>query len=236
MQAIGIPVIVHAAAGVGKSVFATRIKLGLPTGSSSVLYDCFGNGQYRSASGYRHRHKDALVQIANELAGKGLCHPLIPTPYAEPSAYVRAFLYRLRQSITSLRSKNPQALLCIIIDAAHNAQMAAEEIGEARSFVRDLIREQLPEGVRLVALCRTHRQEYLEPPPAALRLDLHSFSRAETATYLRQIFADATEQDVDEFHCLSSQNPRVQALALSRKAPLSEILRTLARIPPLSKM
>ena len=231
VQAIGIPVIVHAAAGVGKSVFATRIKLGLPTGSSSVLYDCFGNGQYRSASGYRHRHKDALVQIANELAGKGLCHPLIPTPYAEPSAYVRAFLYRLRQSITSLRSKNPQALLCIIIDAADNAQMAAEEIGEARSFVRDLIREQLPEGVRLVALCRTHRQEYLDPPPAALRLDLHSFSRAETATYLRQIFADATEQDVDEFHCLSSQNPRVQALALSRKAPLSEILRTLGPNP-----
>ena len=86
VQANGIPVIVHSAAGEGKSVFATRIKLGLPTGSSSVLYDCFGNGQYRSASGYRHRHKDALVQIANELAAKGLCHPLIPSPYAEPSA------------------------------------------------------------------------------------------------------------------------------------------------------
>jgi len=40
--------------------------------------------------------------------------------------------------------------------------MAAEEIGEARSFVRDLIREQLPDGVRLVALCRTHRQEYFD--------------------------------------------------------------------------
>jgi hypothetical protein len=93
VQASGIPIIVHAAGGVGKSVFATRIKLGLPAGSSSVLYDCFGNGQYRSASGYRHRHKDALVQIANELASKGLCHPLIPSPYAEPSAYVRTFIY-----------------------------------------------------------------------------------------------------------------------------------------------
>lgn len=231
VQASGVPIIVHAAGGVGKSVFATRIKLGLPTGSSSVLYDCFGNGQYRSASGYRHRHKDALVQIANELAAKGLCHPLIPSPYAEPSAYARAFIYRLRQSITSLRSKNPQALLCIIIDAADNAQIAAEEIGEARSFVRDLIREQLPEGVRLVALCRTHRQEYLDPPPGALRLELQPFSRAETATYLRQVFADATEQDVDEFHRLSSQNPRVQALALSRNAPLSEILRALGPNP-----
>lgn len=231
VKAGSIPVIVHAASGVGKSVFATRIKLGLPEGSFSVLYDCFGNGQYRSASGYRHRHKDALVQIANELAAEGLCHPLIPSPYAEPSAYVKAFVHRLRQSIASLRSKNPQALLCIIIDAADNAQMAAEEIGEARSFVRDLIREQLPDGVRLVALCRTHRQEYLDPPPDTLRLELKPFSRNETAAHLRQIFVDASEQDIEEFHRLTSQNPRVQAMALSRNATLSEILRSLGPDP-----
>lgn len=231
VQASGIPVIVHAASGVGKSVFATRIKSRLTVGSSSVLYDCFGDGQYRSASGYRHRHRDALVQIANELASNGLCHPLIPSPHAEPSAYVRAFLYRLRQSITSLRTRNEQALLYIVIDAADNAQMAAEEIGEARSFVRDLIRERLPEGVRLVFLCRTHRQEYLAPPPDTLRLELYPFSRTETAAYLRQFFVDATEQDVDEFHRLSSRNPRVQALALSRKVPLSETLRALGPNP-----
>jgi hypothetical protein len=231
VQADGIPIIIHAAGGVGKSVFATRIMLGLPTGSASVLYDCFGNGQYRNASGYRHRHKDALVQIANELASRGLCHPLIPSPHAEPSAYVRAFIYRLQQSIASLKSKNPQALLCIIIDAADNAQMAAEEIGEARAFVRDLIREQLPEDVRLVALCRTHRQQYLDPPPDALRLELHPFSRTETAAYLRQVFTDATEQDIDEFHRLSSQNPRVQALALSWKIPLNDTLRALGPNP-----
>jgi hypothetical protein len=231
VQASGIAIIVHSAAGEGKSVFATRIKLGLPTGSSSVLYDCFGNGQYRSASGYRHRHKDALVQIANELAAKGLCHPLIPSPHAELSDYVKAFIYRLRQSIASLKSKNAQALLCIIIDGADNAQIAAEEIGESRAFVRDLIREQLPEGVRLVALCRTHRQEYLDPPPDALRLPLHPFSRTETAAHLRQVFADATEEDVDEFHRLTSQNPRVQALALSGKTHLNDTLRALGPNP-----
>lgn len=231
VQASGIPIIVHAAAGMGKSVFATRIKLGLPTGSSSVLYDCFGNGQYRSASGYRHRHKDALVQIANELSAKGLCHPLIPSPHADPSDYMRAFIYRLEQSITSLSSENLQALLCIIIDAADNAQMAAEDIGEARSFVRDLIREQLPDGVRLIVLCRTHRQEHLDPPPDALPFELQPFSRSETAIYLRQVFPDVTEQDIAEFHRLSSQNPRVQALALSQEAPLSEILRALGPKP-----
>ncbi len=225
------PVIVHAAGGVGKSVFSTRIKLGLPEDSSCILYDCFGNGRYRSASGYRHRHKDALVQIANELASKGLCHPLIPRPNADPSAYLRAFLHRLKQSVTSLKAANAGALLCIVIDAADNAQIAAEEIGEARSFVRDLLRERMPEGVRLVALCRTHRQDLLDPPPELLRLELRPFSRKETAAHLRHTFPHATPHDVDEFHRLSSNNPRVQALALSRRSSLSETLRQLGPNP-----
>ena len=231
VSADSAPVIVHAASGVGKSVFSTRIKLGLPAGSSCIVYDCFGNGQYRSASAYRHRHKDALVQIANELAGRGLCHPLIPTVNADPSAYLKAFLHRLKQSITSLRVEYPDALLCIVVDAADNAQMAAKEIGESHSFARDLLREQIPQGVRLVVLCRTHRQDLLDPPPRTLRLKLQPFSRTETATYLRRVFPDATEHDVDEFHRLSSCNPRVQATALSREATLSEILRALGPNP-----
>lgn len=231
VQANNVPIVVHAESGVGKSVFASRVKLGLPFGSASVLYDCFGNGQYRSATGYRHRHKDALVQIANELAALGLCHPLIPTPHADSSDYVRAFMYRLRQGITSLRSKDPYALLCIILDAADNAQMAAEEIGEARAFVRDIIREQLPDGVRLVALCRTHRQDLLDLPPSTLRLELTPFCRDETEAHLRNVFPNATYQDIDEFHHLSSHNPRVQALALARKASLHDILRALGPNP-----
>jgi hypothetical protein len=144
------PLVVDAAGGVGKSIFATRIQRGLPEGSVGILYDCFGNGEYRSASSYRHRHEDALVEMANELAGKGLCHPLIPTTRARPSDYAKAFLYRLTQSVSSVVARNRNALLCLVIDAADNAQMAATEAGEARSFVLDLIREKIPEGVRLV--------------------------------------------------------------------------------------
>lgn len=228
--AAGRPVIVHADAGVGKSIFATRIGIALPTGSISILYDCFGNGQYRSATGYRHRHRTALVQIVNELSALGLCHPLIPTN-ADISAYVRAFMHRVTQSVSVLRARNAAALLCVIVDAADNAQMAAEEINEPRSFVRDLLRESLPEGVRVVALCRPHRVALLNPPPDTLLLELKAFSREETAAHLRHRFAEATEHDVDEFHRLSSHNPRVQALALSRKAPLPEILRLLGPNP-----
>lgn len=231
MDASQAPIIVHADGGVGKSVFATRIGLGLPEGSVCVLYDCFGNGQYRNASAFRHRHKDAIPQIANELAGQGLCHPLIPTTSADSSAYLRAFLHRLEQSVTTLKGAHPNAVVCIVVDAADNAQMAAKEIGERRSFVRDLLRETLPEGVRLVALCRPHRLNELDPPPNALRLALLPFSRPETATFLRLSYPDATEHDVDEFHRLSSQNPRVQSLAVSWGSPLPEVLRKLGPNP-----
>ena len=231
----GRSVVVHALAGVGKSVFATRIQVGLPEGSVSVLYDCYGNGLYRNVSGFRHRHQDALVQIANELAAMALCHPLVPAVHAEATAYVRAFLFRLRQAITLIRGANPRAVLCIVVDAADNAQQAAEENGQSRSFARDLLREALPEGVRLVVLCRSHRQNLLNPPSGTLRLELGTFTRTETAAHLCQSFPDASGHDVEEFHRLSSRNPRVQALALSQAAErsrsLPETLRSLGPHP-----
>jgi len=225
------PVIIHASGGIGKSVFATRISKHLPEGSVSILYDCFGNGEYRNAANYRHRHKDAFVQIANELAAKSLCHPLIPTAHADSSAYLHAFIYRLQQAINILRSSKPDARLCIIIDAADNAQMAAEEIGETRSFVQDLIRVNHTVGIHFVFLCRSHRQHLLDPPTESIAIELKSFSRNETTRFLYQYFPDASEHDIDEFHRLSSQNPRVQALALSQKQPLQKILRLLGPNP-----
>lgn len=231
INAATAPVVVHASGGVGKTVFASRIAHALPSGSTCILYDCFGNGLYRNASGYRHRHKDALVQIANELAARGLCHLLIPTSHADAPAYMRAFVHRMGQAATLLRHTHPDALLCIVVDAADNAQMAAEEIGEARSFVRDLIREKMPDNVRTVFLCRSHRQAHLQPPVEAIRLELKPFERSETSTLLRQRFVSATERDVDEFHRLSSHNPRVQALALSRNDSLPNTLRLLGPNP-----
>ena len=71
----------------------------------------------------------------------------------------------------------------------------------------------------------------LDPPTQALRLELKPFSRNETAAYLRQYIPGASEHDVDEFHRLSSQNPRVQALALSAGQPLAETLRQLGPNP-----
>jgi len=225
------PVIIHATGGVGKSILSQRIAAHLPEGSVSIIYDCFGNGEYRRLGSPRHRHKDALVQIVNELATNRLCDPLIPSPAADNTDYLRAFIQRLKQCVASIRGRNEQALVCIAIDAADNAEMAAKEFGDERSFARDLIREDIPDGVRLVVLCRTERRDYLDPPPTVLHLELKPFSRIETAAFLRGRFADASENDIDEFHRLTSCNPRVQANALAQELALPDILRALGPDP-----
>jgi hypothetical protein len=89
----------------------------------------------------------------------------------------------------------------------------------------------MPDGVRLVELSRTERRHLLDPPPNTLCLELRPFSQPETAAHLRQFFPSASQLDIDEFHRLSSRNPRVQATALSRPGSLSDILRALGPNP-----
>ena len=99
--------------------------------------------------------------------------------------------------------------------------------GDGRSFARTLLRESLPDGVRLVFLCRTERQDLLDPPASVLKLELKPFTRDETSAFLRKTYSDASDDDVDEFHRLTSHNPRVQTTALAQSTSLSEVLRSL---------
>ncbi len=224
------PMVIHADGGVGKSTLSARLSRAMPEGSVAVLYDCFGDGTYRQALKYRHRYRDALVQIANELAAQQLCLPLIPSTGTDPKAFMRAFVSRLKQAIDLLRALTPHASLCIIIDAADNAHMAAHEIRE-RTFVHDLINTGMPDGVRVAFTCRSHRQEHLRAPIDAIVVKLESFSEAESAAHLRQNYPDATDAEAAEFSYLSSYNPRVQALAMAAAQPIDEMLRALGPTP-----
>jgi len=225
------PLVIHADGGVGKSTVAARLAAALQPKAQTILYDCFGDGLYRNSLHFRHRHRDALVQIANDLAARGLCHPLIPTSHADAKQYMRAFVHRLAQAAGALRAKTPDALVCLIIDAADNAEMVAEELGEAASFVRDLIRTKLPEGVCIAFTCRTHRRRRLGAPLETQEIELHPFSKNESAHHLRSVYSSASDSDVGEFAFLSSSNPRVQALALSQKLSLPEMLTRLGPTP-----
>lgn len=209
------PVIIHAAGGVGKSVIARQIAQSLPLGSLGIVYDCFGGGRYRNRSEPRHRHRDALVQISNELASQQLCSPYIAQSTALDDQILRGFLARIDMAARLLRKANTDAILVILIDAADNAEMAAEEFSQA-CFVHELLRESMPDGCRLVALCRTERIDLLRPPANVSLLELEAFSEEETLIHLRGHFSETTNAEGLEFHRLTNNgNPRVQANALS---------------------
>ena len=212
------PVLIHAEGGVGKSVLTTKIVASLPPGSFGIAYDCFGAGKYRNRSASRHRCRDALVQVVNELASNGLCMPLVPRLHDLDSHLMRTFLDRLRVAVTKVRAANPGAVVALLFDAVDNAEMAAEEFRD-HCFAHMLLAEAMPEGLRLVMLCRTERRRLLRPASTVLQLGLQPFDEGESIAHLRMHFAQASESNGREFHRLTGGNPRVQANALAVGSP-----------------
>lgn len=224
------PTIIHAAGGVGKSVISRQITQSLPSGSFGIVYDCFGGGRYRNRSEPRHRYRDALIQIANELATEGLCEPLIATHYALEDEILRQFLIRINVAVKALRKDDENSVLAIIIDAADNAEMAASEYGDS-CFAHELLRESLPEGCKLVMLCRTERVNLLEPLSYVKQIELKPFSEEETLHYLKSKFMECSKEDGTEFHRLTGGNPRVQSNILKRGfSSIEEVLNSLSPI------
>src|SRR5262249_34039762 len=109
-----VPVLVSATSGVGKSILATRLGPLMPPGSATIVYDCFGNGEYRQLTHSRHPHSVALVQIANELASMGLCEPLLPAGVADAREYMRSFIGRLTEAAATLRAQSPSSIIAIV--------------------------------------------------------------------------------------------------------------------------
>lgn len=208
------PIIIHAPGGVGKTFFARQVIRTLPAGSIGIVYDCFGGGRYRNRSELRHRHRDGLVQIVNELALKDLCDPLIVQSNASEDEILRKFLERIKMAVISLRKIKSDANLVLLIDAADNAEMAAKEFGQ-NCFVHELLREEIIVGVKLIALCRTERIHLLEPKSNVRQLKLEAFKEEESFNFLKAKFPTISKDDGVEFFRLTNGNPRVQANALS---------------------
>ncbi|MGH3426039.1 MAG: hypothetical protein ACRDQZ_00430, partial [Mycobacteriales bacterium] len=172
-------VLLTAVGGVGKSVLTSVLKRVLPEGSVTIVYDCFAGGDYRKVTSQRHEHRIALTQISNELAAYGRCTPLIPAE-ATDSFYTRVFMRRIHGAAEQLARDSPEALLTVVIDAADNAAMAAEE-QQRRTFVTDLFREDWPTNARLVQLCRPERKHLLNVPKAGVtEMSLVGFQKPES--------------------------------------------------------
>lgn len=223
------PVIIHASGGVGKSVVALQLSQSLPVGSVGILYDCFGSGKYRNPTEPRHKYRVACLQIANELAAKGLCEPLITG--SSNDALMRSLFQRMKAAAAALSRAQPGAVLLILIDAADNAEMAATEFSES-CFANGLLHEDIPEGCRIVALCRTERIQLLKPQSYVRQIELRVFSESESLRHLRTRFPKATNSEGQEFHRLSSKNPRVQANALDISADDITVSSVLSKLGP----
>lgn len=221
------PVLIHAAGGVGKSVFGGRLPELMPLGSVAVLFDGFAGGDYRKPSQPRHLHGQGLVQIANELAEQGLCDPLLPRD-AAPHDYLRAFALRLAQAAEAVRQRHSNGLVLIVLDAADNSEDAARERNDGASFASDLVQELLPTGCRLVLLMRTERRDrFPRRARGAQEIQLQPFSIEETTRHLRLAFAEADAGAVSEFQRYTGGNPRIQSYLLKRGGSLRDLLASL---------
>lgn len=205
--------IIHAVGGVGKSIFAQYLKQNVY--GEAVLYDCFGLGSYRNRSRTRHGFKIALTQIVSELALMGLCDFMLVSTGATPDEIMRMFLQRIDQACKLIQQRDGEEKLYIVIDAADNAEMAAEEYKE-QCFVHELLREDLPDGCCLVMLCRTERVHLLEPSDEIAKGELLPFSENEVELYLeKNRIKEFNKREILELFRLTGGNPRVIANAIA---------------------
>ena len=207
-------VCVHGHAGCGKTTTLREIDSQLPAGSLMLVFDCYGAGRYLDSNAYRHRPKDAFLQLSNDLASK-LRVPLLLTR-SDGVDYPRVFHDRLEKAAQAVSGRGQAALLIIAVDAADNSVTAAQTlVPQERSFVSDFVNlGDIPDNARLLITARTGRLNQLALPDRFKRFEITGFNRNETAEHVRSTWHDAPDTWIEEFHELSEQNPRVQQYAL----------------------
>ena len=217
------PLLIHAAGGVGKTVFLQSLSKVLSERHETVVFDCFGGGAYRAPDDARHLPKRGLVHIINKLACRGFCDPLLPVN-ENVEDLIKAFRIRLAQVVTTLRRGSRGKKLCLFLDAIDNAAEHAKDKGE-EAFPTLLLesfhhRGPVP-GVRIIASCRTHRRDVSRGNIPCEEFELEPFSTTEAEVYLRERIQGVTETQVHVAYSRSEGNPRIlEHLALSDRGLL----------------
>lgn len=186
-------VLVHGVGGCGKTTLMRQVQDGLPSGSVSVNFDCFGGGRYIYADDKRHLPEKAFLQLTNEIA-LALQLPLfIPRDLKYP-AHIGLFLSKLRTAAKALEQLDPNAFLVIIIDAADNPVAAASAANpQERSFVHDLANAnlaELPDNIRFILSARTARKDTLLLPSDIIEVECPLFDLSETKQNLETVVSN----------------------------------------------
>ena len=205
---------IHGEGGCGKSTLIQEIKVCLPSQSVLITFDCYGGGRYLDADAFRHRPKDAFLQLINDLA-ISLRSPLLLSK--SPSIdYPRSFKNRLEKASEVVASINKSAHLVIVVDAADNSIIAAQSQSPSeKSFVYDFVTlGDLPRNVCLIVTTRSGGLASLRLPDFFISHKLDGFDRDETAAHIKLFWKDASDAWIDDFHHLSGGNPRFERYAI----------------------
>lgn len=207
------PIVVLAEGGAGKTVFVQSLASKYKEDFEFVLFDCFAGGAYRAKDQARHLAKYGIRQIINEFASRGLCDPLIPT---ETSVYeiIKTFKKRLDQIVETIKLQSSKKGAVILIDAADNAQIEADQRGE-KAFpsllLESLSREPVP-GVKLVLTARPERIGQICKTincSDIFRFKLEKFSRDEAKEFILRRLPNSLPEDVEKAVSRSTGSPRV---------------------------
>jgi len=203
----------HGEGGSGKTTLLKQVESLLSDCSVMITYDCYGAGTYMDSEAYRHRPKDAYLQIINETSVR-LRLPLLISQDSSID-FLKAFSLRIESASKILKAQADDALLIVVIDAADNTVTGAKQCKpEEASFVHELIKiGSLPSNVRLIISARTGRLDSLSIPAKYSSIEISNFSLEETSLNVFSQYPTATEAWIEDFHNLSNQNPRVQSYA-----------------------
>ncbi len=216
-DAIGIvpsltrPLLVHAEGGVGKTVFLESLASTLSDDHEVVFFDCFGGGAYRSPEDGRHLANRGLIHIANELACRSLCDPILPGS-DNPELLFSTLRKRLTQCVNTLATANESSELIIFLDAIDNSAEFAKE-RKQNSFPMQLIesfeRSGPVPGVKLIVSCRSHRIERSLGDLSYEDFQLRAFSLSETSAYLRARVKGINAEEIRVAQARSNGNARI---------------------------
>ncbi|MGY1620640.1 hypothetical protein ACI789_00410 [Geodermatophilus sp. SYSU D00965] len=202
-------IVAHGPAGTGKTTALRQVPERLPRGSTFVLFDCYGGGEYLSSGEERHTPHRFVVQLINDLAQRCGTPLLLQPPRLEEELW-RYLSRTLNRAVATL---DPDALLVIGVDAADNAAIAADERGD-RGFLPGLLRLPLPPRVAVVLTARTHRID-TTGAGSAPRVEVCPFDADASARHLRRRRPEASDDDAAVFHARTGGNPRTQFYALA---------------------
>jgi hypothetical protein len=205
------PLVVHAEGGFGKTVFMNSLAARLGHEHETILFDCFGMGQYRASDDSRHLPSRGLVHIANELACRGLCDPMLPST-SNSEDILRTFRVRLEQAVATLRRGSAERQLVLLLDAIDNASEIARDRHQD-SFPR-LLLQSLDHGAAIVGLkvvvsARTHRRLAATGDISAEEVELTPFVERESRAFLGTRVSELTETMVQVGQARSKGNARV---------------------------